>query len=179
MVTLTGLTLYLVGISCKIFLARHLTPTLPCNFPVHFLQGLIHFNSICCKQNPSATTKWQMRMWRGPVIQLSTRKWHRKPHQRQVTSTFAEVPENCMCYWAWKGTFSFPSLLDNWRLNNVNQNTIKPPFLCLRDVANSSLLLDCRIPALPCATGIQLKWSSVWFQMEKKLRWEIHGERRY
>lgn len=51
MVTLTGLTLYLVVIGSKIFSARHLTPTLPCYFPVHLLQGLIHFSSICCKQN--------------------------------------------------------------------------------------------------------------------------------
>lgn len=52
MVTLTGLTLYLVGIGSKIFLARHLTHTSPYYFPVHLLQGLIHFSSVCCKQNP-------------------------------------------------------------------------------------------------------------------------------
>lgn len=52
MVALTGLTLYLVGIGSNIFLARHLTPTLPYYFPVHLLQGLIHFSSTCCKQNP-------------------------------------------------------------------------------------------------------------------------------
>lgn len=51
MVTLTGLTLYLVGIGSKIFLARHLIPTSPYYFPVHLLQGLIRFSSICCKQN--------------------------------------------------------------------------------------------------------------------------------
>lgn len=48
--TLMGLTLYLVGIGRKIFLARHLTPSSH-YFPVHLLQGLIHFSSICGKQN--------------------------------------------------------------------------------------------------------------------------------
>lgn len=51
MVTLTGLTLYLVVIGSKIFSVRHLSPTLPRYFPVHLFQGLIHFSSICCKQN--------------------------------------------------------------------------------------------------------------------------------
>lgn len=72
-----------------------------------------------------------------------------------------------MCYWLWKGTFSFPSLLTNWRLYNVNQNTINPPFLCLRDQANSPFLSDCRIPVLMCTTGIQLKWAQYDFKWKK------------
>lgn len=52
MVTLSGLPLYLVEIGSNTFLPRHLAPTSAYYFPVHLLYGVIHFGSICCKQNP-------------------------------------------------------------------------------------------------------------------------------